>query len=172
MKGLEEIEFIISVFVFITSLSFATILIVNNIPLFHGTAASETLKSKSWQHSEMLLFDEGYPMDWETRPLSEIKRVGFSTGRRYFLDTDKLTRLNALCMSQGYNTTKGLLGLDPRNDIIVEASYMDDSPVIGLSKTICKPSVVTQLRPQFQTVRIGLIDSPDRQMARIKVVII
>jgi len=43
MKGIVEIEFIISVFVFITSVSFVTLVIVSNIPLLHNTASGENL---------------------------------------------------------------------------------------------------------------------------------
>src|SRR3989344_4139578 len=129
MKGLEEIEFIISVFVFITSLSFATILIVNNIPTFHGAAASEGLKAKSWQYSEMLLLDEGSPQNWHS---ATAQRIGLSTGGRYMIDNAKVQKLATLCSSD-YNSAKSLIGLGAENDIIIEISYLDDSP-IGASK--------------------------------------
>ena len=78
VKGIAELEFIISVFVFITTISFVTFLIINNIPILHGLSASESLKSKSYQYSELLLFDEGVPMNREDESDTQnLKRIRF-----------------------------------------------------------------------------------------------
>ena len=173
MKGISEIEFIISVFVFITSVSFVTVIIINNIPIFHNNAISDSLKARSWQYSEILLFDEGYPSNWQTKQLSEIKRIGFSTGSKYLIDNSKLTKLGVLCTSPGgYNQVKTLLGLGVKNDIVIEASNLDDSPIIGGSKTLCSPDVITQLRPQFQTVRLAVLNIVGMPIIRIKITIL
>ena len=172
MKGITEIEFIISVFVFITTISFVTIIIINNIPFFHNTALGNNLKTKSWQYSEMLLFDEGYPNDWNAKQFSEIRRIGLSSSR-YFVDINKLSKLSVFCSDPnvGYKSVKNLLGIDFTNDIVIEASYLDDSPIVG-SKMICGPSVITQLRPQFQTIRLGILNSSDMPIIRIRTVVI
>ncbi|HIG96845.1 MAG TPA: hypothetical protein HA230_00675 [Candidatus Aenigmarchaeota archaeon] len=170
MKGVVEIEFIISIFVFITTVSFVTSIVISNMPLFHGASMSDTLKAKSWQYSEMLLFDEGAPTDWQL-PDKDVKRIGLSNGKRYVLDKDKIDKLAALC-SSGYASVKDKLGLDFRNDIIIEVSYLDDSPVTGSSKTICGPSAVTQIRPRFQTVRLGILNDADKTIIHIKAIII
>lgn len=172
MKGIAEIEFIISVFVFITSISFVTVLLINNIPLFHNSAFTEGLKSKSWQFSEMLLFDQGYPKDWQTKQFNEVRRIGFSSGSRYFIDQNKLSGMNAFCLdpNTGYNGIKQLLGLDYRNDITIEASYLDDSPVLA-AKKVCGPAVQTESRPQFQITRLGILDANDMPIIRLKITI-
>ena len=173
MKGVSEIEFIISVFVFITSVSFVTIIIINNIPLFHNKAFTDDLRAKSWQYSEILLFDEGYPKNWQTKQLTDVKRIGFSSGF-YIIDRTKLNQLNVFCSDPniGYNKIKNLLGLDVANDIVIEASNLDDTPVIGTSKIICGPSVTTQLRPQFQIVRLGILNFDDKPVIRLKITIL
>ena len=173
MKGVSEIEFIISVFVFITSVSFVTIIIINNIPLFHNKAFTDNLKAKSWQYSEILLFDEGYPKNWQAVQLADIKRIGFSSGF-YIIDRTKLSQLNVLCSdpSIGYSKIKNLLGLDAVNDIVIEASNLDDTPVIGASKIICGPPVTTQLRPQSQITRLAVLNSGDMPVIRLKIIIL
>ena len=101
MKGMAEIEFILSVFVFITTVSFVTSIVISNMPLFHSTSTSDTLKAKSWQYSEMLLLDEGDPANWQTLPFDEVNRIGLSTGKRYVIDQDKITKLAAFCLNPG-----------------------------------------------------------------------
>lgn len=173
MKGISELEFIISVFVFITTISFVTIIIVNNIPLFHTATVSERLKARSWQHSEMLLLDEGYPADWQTKMFSEVERIGLSSGR-YFLDRNKLNQLSLLCSdpNTSYSAVKAKMGLTAANDIIIEASNLDDSPVVGASKTLCRPAVLTETRPQAHTIRFGVLNFGDKPVIRIRVAII
>lgn len=170
MKGVVEIEFVISVFVFITTVSFVTGIVISNLSVFHSASTSEILKSKSWQYSEMFLFDEGAPLDWQVQQFNDIKRIGLSTGSRYFLDGSKIIKLYDLC-SVGYAAVKDKLGVDIRNDIVIEVSYLDGSPVAG-SVTVCGPNVITQIRPSFQTVRLGVLNIPDRPIVRIKVIII
>ncbi len=155
MDGIAEVEFVISVFVFITTVTFTSALIVGNIPLFHDSSVFETIKSKSYQYSELLLFDEGYPKDWNW---GTVERIGLSSGKRYFVDESKMTELNTICNSpNGYNFTKSQLGLDYTREIKVEATYLDGSPVVGTSPIICEPNV-GGFRQQFHTVRYGVLD--------------
>ncbi len=166
MKGIAEVEFIISVFVFITTISFVTFLIINNIPLLHNAALTDRLKSRSYQYSELLLFDEGSPKNWHTEP-ENSSRIGFSSGNMYFLDDKKIRALADIC--QDYQNAREKLALDSF-DIVIEASHLDDTPITGDSKAICKPAVTTQLRPQFQTTRIGVLTN--MTIVKIKVVTI
>ena len=166
MKGLAEVEFIIAVCVYITTIAFVTFFIIANIPLLHNTATTNLLKSKSYQYSELLLFDGGSPKNWHLNPQS-ADRVGFSSGRRYFLDSNKIAALSTLCLNYGSAVQKLALN---EFDIVIEASYLDDAPVVGSSATICKPGVTTQLRPQFQTTRFGVLS--DMSIVKIRVVII
>ena len=164
-KGFAEIEFIISIFVFITTISFVTFLIISNIPTLHGTSYTERLKVISYQYSELLVFDEGAPKDWQLDS-ANANRVGFSAGQRYFLNKNKIDALASLCSD--YQTARSKLALDQQYDITIEATYLDDSPVS--SGIVCRPSVTTQLRPQFQTTRLAVLQ--DLKIVKIKVSII
>ena len=158
MKGVVEIEFIIAVFVFITTISFVTFLIVDSIPAYHTTASGESLKSKAYQFSEMLFMDEGYPRNWNTLPFAQTNRIGFSSGERYRFDETKIAYLYSVCQpapgGAGYLAVKNRLGLESAYDIIIEAYYIDNTPVAD-SAIVCGPDVLSQLRQQFQFTRIG-----------------
>ncbi|MBI4174560.1 MAG: hypothetical protein HY517_02855 [Candidatus Aenigmarchaeota archaeon] len=164
-KGFAEIEFIISVFVFITTISFVTFLIISNIPTLHGTAYTERLKTISYQYSELLVFDEGSPKNWQLDAVN-ANRIGFSSGSRYILQKSKIDALAALCSD--YQAARTKLALEQQYDITVEATYLDDSPVS--SGIVCRPSVTTQLRPQFQTTRLAILQ--DLKIIKIKTSII
>jgi hypothetical protein len=174
MKGVIEIEFIISVFVFITSISFVTIIIVGNIPTVHNAAISENIKSTAYQYSEMLLIDEGAPADWNTFPFSEAKRVGFSTGIRYLLDIGKITQLSDLCRDPdvGYNIAKNRLGVDFAHDIVIEVSALDGSPVAGGDVIICRPLSTSSLRQRFSVARLGVLNDASKSIVRLRVTIL
>ncbi len=150
-KGVIEIEFIISVFVFITTISFVTLIIVSNIPTLHNTAAGESVKSWAYQYSEMLLMDEGAPKNWDSLTFGEVKRIGFSDGERYMLNYAKLQKLRDACNDPevSYNVTKNRLGVDFAHDIVIEVSTLDGSPVIGSDIAICRPLSVSRMRQQF-----------------------
>jgi hypothetical protein len=175
MKGVIEIEFIISVFVFITTISFVTFIIVNGIPAYHNTAIGENLKSMSYQYAEMLLFDGGYPLNWSlaAEPTGNVKRIGLSAGKRYVIDQNKLNRLASICnngVTSNYTTVKKILGVDFMHDVVIEVSRLDGSPVVGTSSVLCGPPVTTSLRQQFQFTRLAML--PTRELVRLKVIII
>ena len=168
MKGFQEVEFIISVFVFITTISFVTIVIINNIPLFYNIALTENLKAKSFQFSEILLFDEGYPKNWNSMQLSGINRIGLSVGQNYFIDKQKIDKLSEFCsLPNNYKIVKSKLGIATERDIIIQVSYIDGSAV-STSIDVCKPSVTSRIRQQFQTTRFGLLNTANNPIIRIK----
>ena len=158
MKGVVEIEFIISVFVFVTSVSFVTLIIVSNVPLLHNTASGEVSKAMSYQYSEMFLFDEGYPSNWESGNFADAMRMGFSSGKRQALDINKITKFSAYCTQVGYDAIKTRLGVDNYHDITIEAARLNGSAVVG-NVILCGPQVTTKLRQQFYTSRLGVLST-------------
>jgi len=148
--GLIDIEFMVSIMVFLTVITFVVISILNNIPRLHQETLSQDLKSKSFQLSELLLFESGWPPNWDTEPVGNVDRIGLSNGTKYYMELTKMAQLESFC-STDYGSVKDLMGLDFRNDIIIE--------VVDLSSTVlltCEPAVVSQIRPIATTMRIGL----------------
>ena len=170
MKGIIEVEFIISVFVFITSVSFVTLIIVSNIPLLHNTANGENLKAISYQYSEMFAFDEGYPVNWSDGNFADAQRLGFSTGRRYFVDINKITKFSAYCTDPlvRYSAIKSRLGLTSM-DIVVEVIRLNGTAVVG-SGPLCGPTVSSRLRQQFTTTRLGMLATGEAVKIRTTII--
>lgn len=110
MRGSVNVEFIISVFVFLTTISFITITIINNIPAFRYISISEINNAKAYAISEILLFDEGYPSTgltwWDVSRgytnVADIQRIGLSSGKKYFLSRDKILALNNICNNNNF----------------------------------------------------------------------
>ncbi len=154
-KGVLDIEFMISIMVFLTAIAFVSFSLVNNIPKLHQESLSQDIKSKAFQISELLMFDQGWPTNWNTLlpdQDGQVNRLGLSGGNRYFLDSEKVTKLNTYCTIPGkYDKIKDLLGLDFRNEVSIE---IHDTDLIV--KMDCKPPVTSQVRPKATITRIAI----------------
>ncbi len=150
MKGVLDIEFVLSVFLFLGTISFVTVLIGRESVALQNSAISDNMKSESYQISQILMFDKGSPADWENGPKENIKRVGLSSGENYFLDADKLAMMDALCSSD-YNFVSGMLTKFHVNIAIKSTN--------GNVLYNCEPSFETAKRPKFVTERKALLNN-------------
>ncbi|MBI2971224.1 MAG: hypothetical protein HYY37_02270 [Candidatus Aenigmarchaeota archaeon] len=150
MKGVVDIEFVISVLVFLVTISFTVITIGRQFPSLEERALTDDIKSKSYQLAELLIFDEGEPKNWETKPLGEVRRIGLSSGQHYILDIDKITSLQAICNGD-YAAFKSILGLS--EDVSI---YITDSGENSAVLT-CPPFEQSKSRPEFVTHRFATL---------------
>ncbi len=155
-KGIVDIEFVISILVFLTVLTFVTYSVIAMIPRLHQVSFNQDIKSKAFQLSELMMFDEGEPKDWGTNAavttIDDIERMGFSSGRDYSLDTNKISKFNAFCNAPGnYAKMKDLLGLDYTNDVLVDIKIIGGATVAS-----CHPVAVSNVRARTTLVRLGL----------------
>ncbi len=165
-KGVLDIEFMISIMVFLTAIAFVSFSIISNIPKLGQESLSQDIKSKSFQVSELLLFDQGWPSDWTLAQLQagQVQRLGASNGTRYFVDTAKVVALNTYCAVPGnYDKVKDLLGLDYRNEVSMEIKDIDMA-----IRLACGPAVTSQVRPRASVTRVG-IDSATNKILLITV---
>ncbi|MCX6815516.1 MAG: hypothetical protein NT120_01520 [Candidatus Aenigmarchaeota archaeon] len=158
MKGIIDIEFILSVVVFLSTISFVAMLIINNIPVFHGDSVSEDLRARAYQISQVLIFDKGAPEYWT---VGNVLRVGLSNGTKQTMNTTKIANLASLC-SSSYENTKSLLGQDYRTDIKIKIIDAANQTLLD-----CKPQVISLIRPEFQIIRFANLD--DKRIVRIAV---
>jgi len=158
MKGTLDIEFILAIIVFLSTISFVTFVILSNIPVFHGESISEDLRARAYEISQLIIFDQGYPSDWNP---SNVLRIGLSNGTGYVIDTIKVENLKSLCASD-YARTKSLLGQEFRRDIKINI-------VDGMNTTIldCKPPVTSLVRQEFQISRFVTLN--DTRIVRLAV---
>jgi hypothetical protein len=149
MKGVVDIEFILSVVVFLSTISFVSFLIIGNIPLLHGNAASEDLRSRAYQVSQILLTDRGEPVNWDP---NTVTRIGLTNGEGYVLNTTKIVNLQTLCTGS-YTTVKSLLGQDYRTDFHISVKDSGNQTLL-----YCGPPVLSLLRPEFRIVRVAVLN--------------
>ncbi len=159
MKGTLDIEFVISVLVFMTTIAIVSISIINNFPRLHEETFSQDLKAKSFQISELLMFDRGEPINWDTLPVTSVKRLGLSNGTKYDISPEKVSALQGYCTGN-YAGVKDLLGLDFRNDISIEIRDID----LGTAVLDCRPAAVSEIRAQATITRFVLMADESMKM--------
>ena len=148
MKAVIRIEFFFSVFLFLGSIFFISLSIGKEVTTLENKIKSENLKSKSYELSEILLFDKGYPENWNEVNDTEIKRIGFSEGN-YFLSEQKLQKLQNLC-DTNYTFVNNLL---TDHYINITVKNIDDDVLYK-----CEPKIETLIQPKFVTQRIGILN--------------
>ncbi len=158
MKGVVDIEFLLSVVVFISTVVFVSFIIITNIPLFHKEAESEDLRARTYEISQFLMFEKGVPDDWG---VANVKTIGLSTGERYMLSIEKITNMNTLCTND-YKTVKTLLGQDYRTDVKITIT-----DPYGTKLLECRPASVTRTRPESRITRYAVLQ--DKRIVRIDI---
>lgn len=146
-KGILDIEFILSVFVFVTTVSFVVIMVViGNIPGLQQLSISEDLRSRNFQITENLIFSQGYPENWVE---GNVTSLGLSSGDYYRMSLGKINNMSSLCQNN-YQRVKDLLGLGYQNDVYINISYIDGEDLV-----MCNPGVTK--RSESEIYRIGMV---------------
>jgi hypothetical protein len=171
MKAVVDIEYIMAVFVFLASITFITLSISREFLAIREASFSETVKMESFTILELLLFDKGEPEDWHTAPLSNVKRLGLSSGRKFVLDETKLIKLDSDCdvsnpeYELNYAKIKELLGIEA--DIVLNIQSLDGSEVWD-----CSPAVESLLRPKFYSHGYGVIQGSNKIVSLVSALVI
>ncbi len=141
MKGQLNLEFMISISIFIIVISYVTINSISTLPDLHQQTKSNSLRTKIYQMSELLLFDS---------------RIGLSTGEPYTLDQAKINSLQSLCSD--YQAFKDKFSVDHTMDI--QLNIMQN----GASVLDCHPEIVSGMRSEFSLKRFGILDGEIAQI--------
>ena len=150
MKGQVNFEFILSVVVFISIMSFITLQIINSVSSMRSELEVEDMKSSAYQISNLVMFDMGWPDNWNP---DNVQRLGLSSGF-YSLDASKVSSLSQICESEGgYRKFLSLIGLEISKDV-----YLNISTASGETVVLCSPSVESQIRARVETVRTSSMD--------------
>lgn len=118
-KGQLSADFYIALVVFLGFLAYITFQLFQIVPAGSESVKDELIRIEAYQLSELLVNDGGHPLDWETKPFSDIKRIGLSDTLKNvtnFLSNPKITRFKTIC-NNNFNDIKTLL------DIKNEASF-------------------------------------------------
>ncbi len=135
MKGITNFEFVLSVFVFLSTISFVSVTIINKIPNIHQDSVGDEIKTNSFVVSELLLFDEGYPGNWN---YTNFTRFGFSTGTDYMISKEKVDNFSWVCQ----NNRQAII--DSLGYLIINITKISGEPVL-YCETV-KPAVELKIR--------------------------
>lgn len=141
MKAQLTIEYMLSFGIFITLVTYIYLLYSGNIPSFINEVEKEHARSISYQLSELLINDPGWPINWEARAASEIERIGLSNqteNKKNLISLNKVKSLNGTCLSD-YYFVQEKLGLNETFSIYFYS--ITSTGERGKSLLNCKPSV-------------------------------
>lgn len=128
MKGIVDIEFVISLMVFLTTISFVSIMIMNSLPVLRYESISNDMRSEAYRLSNILLSN-------------------LSGQESYVLDSDKIASMQSLCSN--YESFRRLFS----EDLTVTINFLD-----GSNSLSCKPPIETVMKPEFILNRFATVD--------------
>ncbi len=133
MKGIINIEFVISLLVFISTVSFVSMMVINSFPALRYEALSNDMKSKAYQLSNVIL-------------------ANFSGQETYALDMNRINEMkNNYCYGpDAYEAFRNLFS----ENLILEIEQLDGTTLIS-----CKPPVETRLKPEFTLKRFATVNN-------------
>ncbi len=139
-KGQINVEYIVSITLFITLASYIAFQLMQQTPAYLRAVHEEYIKSETYQLSELLINNVGEPADWHTIAPGDVKRFGLSEGiKTNFLSVDKTVALDSICNSD-YTDVADRLGIDPE-DYQISIIVKDSSTDIVLLD--CSPPTIT-----------------------------
>jgi len=148
-KGQLSADFYIALIVFLGFLAYITFQLFQIAPASSANLKEETIRIEAYQLSELLINDGGHPNDWETKPLTDIKRIGLSDATKNvanYLSSLKVDRFKAICAD--FNDIKNLLDIDDSESI----TFIEHKPTGDVTAT-CKSSVPIDRRTSFSVSR-------------------
>ncbi len=145
-KGIVNIEFMISVFVFLVTIAFILLTLAGSLIPLHKEASLNSLRSVGYQLSQVIIFDQGDPKSWDP---TNVNRAGLSTGEKYVISSAKITSFNDTCATN-YNR---LLDMYFGNKKLLFKVNITDSA--GRNMLNCG----SVSNPQFSIKRLAVLDT-------------
>jgi hypothetical protein len=127
MKGQLNIEFVISIGLFFIIIGYCMFAVFNLIPAYHRESEKTEASIKADMIADMLIFDEGYPVNWNA---NNVERIGLSNGVDYYLAQNKITQLRNLCNSDYVSVREKM-----HADVIIKITNMENDDV----ELYCRP---------------------------------
>jgi len=155
-KGQLSADFYIALVVFLGFLAYITFQLFQIVPASSANVKEEYIRIEAYQISELLVNDGGHPLDWDTKTLEKIKRIGLSDSvkiRTNYLSRQKIDQFKKICVTDGnYQAIKDKL--DIQDELSVTFVEHADPDITW----VCKSSVPTNKKISFNVNRIVSID--------------
>ena len=124
-KGQLNVEYFVSIIVFIVFTMYILFEMIRFIPLYISEIDREILRSEAYQLSEILTNDAGKPLNWPSQADSNIKRIGLSDDRENrtnILSMAKITSFNSKCFANYNQVARWLDMYDYFSVVIIDST--------------------------------------------------
>ncbi len=156
-KGFIEVEFIISVMLFLTVIVFIVVSISREIPSLENRANIDNIRANGYAISQLLLFDKGEPQDWGgLAGYDHIRRIGLSSGEPYVLSLNKINKLEGFCRDRGY---QNLMSMFNQNEINITVKYLEGCPADCSLVKSCGMGFERPSNVKFVINRFGVVEN-------------
>jgi len=149
--------------VFLSVTSFITIQIINSVSTMRRDLAIEDTRSTAFQISNIIMFDEGHPENWNA---DNVERIGLSSGF-YALSTTKIDELKDICESEnGYRKFLSIIGIEFSKDVYLNVSTLEGETIV-----LCAPSVESVIRNRAEILRTSFVQGKGIVKVDVKVIV-
>lgn len=164
-KGQVNLYFLVSIALFISLSLYLVYLLIGFYPAKGETIRINSLYSKAYTISELMIKDPGYPEDWNENTL---ERIGLAS-TPYEINSTKLSRFSNLCSQPDPLSRERLLNSSGLFDeyFIITMAYLN-----GTSVLTCSTSGETTLDSEYlrkRTAQISRIVSLNNQTIDVKI---
>jgi hypothetical protein len=165
IKGQINIYFLISVSLFISLSVYLVFLLLNFYPAQGETIRINSLYSKAYTISELMLKDSGYPDDWNPE---NVERIGLASAP-YELNATKINRLSLMCSPFNESAKIRLLNSTGLTDemLAFTITYLNGTTILS-----CSPfgeAGINATLAQKRTAQMSRIVSFNRQLAEVTI---
>lgn len=156
MRGQISFEFYFALFLFVIFATYVAFQVVIASPNYLTQLQTQNLRLEAFKVSELLVNDNGYPINWQTSS-SSTKRLGLSDETQNvtnMISVAKISAFDSLCLSN-YQTVKQLLDVYSNMQMIVG---IDDISTNEVLVTCTPPQVVSKNTPTVTITRIVVLN--------------
>ena len=154
MKAQFNIEYFVSIIIFIGFVAYIFFQVLTFTPEYLNEIKNEEARSEAYQISELLINDYGEPIDWD---LDTVERVGLSNeiqNKTNLLSIEKIRLIGTRCSEvDGYLDVKNWISTDHDFTILLSDSS------VGSILIRCNPSTTAVRTVNVSVSRIVAFDN-------------
>lgn len=146
MKGQLTLDYVLSIIVFITLISYIIFQLLMIVPKFSREVRMQNLRGEAFSISEILLNDPGEPINWDVGTVERIGLLDETKNLTNFLSLDKILRFEDICLTD-YGRIQELLTTN--RTIVVSFKNLETNRSIAS----CSPQIAVYRRTRATVAR-------------------
>jgi hypothetical protein len=164
-KGQVNIYFLVSIALFISLSVYLVYLLISFYPAKGETIRINSLYTKSYTLSELMLKDPGYPESWNDH---NLERMGLAS-EYYVINSTKLDYLRIMCDPLNPSSRNRLYNASGLTNefLMVTITYLNGTSVLN-----CAPSGETELNTEYlrkRTAEISRIATLNHSIVQVNI---